>query len=69
MNRDYITFLEGLPCNRRPQRINSWMGGWAPLDTEIDPAYEELQQKWNQRDCPDGVMSRLWRLATRRWAH
>ena len=25
------------------------------------PRYEEIQQEWNQRDCPDGVMSRLWR--------
>ena len=36
---------------------------WAPLPTEIDlPRYEEIQQEWNQRDCPNGVMSRLWRL-------
>ena len=36
------------------------MGSWAPLPDEIDlPRYEEIQQEWNQRDCPDGVMSRL----------
>ena len=63
MNRDYIDWLETLPCSRKRQPINTWMGGWAPLPTEIDlPRYEEIQQEWNQRDCPNGVMSRLWRL-------
>ena len=28
MNRDYIDWLETLPCNRKPQKINTWMGGW-----------------------------------------
>ena len=23
--------------------------------------YKEIQQEWNQCDCSDGVMSRLWR--------
>ena len=41
MNRDYINWLETLPCNRKPQKVNVWMGGWAPLPEEIDlPAYE-----------------------------
>ena len=63
MNRDYTTWLETLPCNRKPQRINTWMGDWAPLPEEIDlPRYEEIQQEWNQRDCRDGAMSRLRRL-------
>ena len=62
MNRDYINWLETLPCNRKRQTINTWMGEWAPLPEEIDlPRYEEIQQERNQRDCPDGVMSRLWR--------
>ena len=62
MNRDYINWLETLPCNRKTQKVNTWMGGWAPLPGEVDlPAYEEIQQEWNQRDCPDGLMSRLWR--------
>ena len=61
MNRDYINWLETLPCNLNPEKVNVWMGSWAPLPEEIDlPAYEEIQQEWNQRDCPDGVMSRLW---------
>ena len=28
MNRDYIDWLETLPCNRKPQKVNVWMGGW-----------------------------------------
>ena len=31
MNRDYINWLETLPCNRKPQKVNVWMGEWAPL--------------------------------------
>jgi len=27
MNRDYIDWLETLPCNRKPQKVNAWMGG------------------------------------------
>ena len=55
MNRDYINWLETLPCNRKTQKVNAWMGGWAPLPGEVDlPAYEEILQEWNQRDCPDG---------------
>ena len=62
MNRDYLNWLETLPCNRKPPKINTWMGGWAPLPEHVDlPRYEEIQQEWNQRDCRDGVMSRLWR--------
>ena len=44
MNRDYIDWLETLPCSRKRQPINTWMGGWAPLPEEIDlPAYEDWQ--------------------------
>ena len=69
MNRDYINWLEALPCNRKPQKVNVWMGGWAPLPEHVDlPRYEEIQQEWNQRDCPDGVMSRLWRWVNQRSA-
>ena len=31
MNRDYINWLETLPCNRKPQKVNVWMSEWAPL--------------------------------------
>ena len=62
MNRAYITFLQGLPCNRKPQKVNVWMGSWAPLPEEIDlPAYEDWQDREIQRN-PKGLMSRL-----RRW--
>ena len=67
MNRDYINWLETLPCNRKPQKTNQWMSEWAPLPEHVDlPRYEEIQQEWNQRDCPDGMMSRLWRWVSRR---
>ena len=69
MNRDYIDWLESLPCNQHRQRrkVNEWMSEWAQLPTEIDlPRYEEWQQELNQRDCRDGVMSRLWRWAKAR---
>ena len=62
MNRTYINWLETLPCNRKRQPINTWMGRWAPLPEEIIlPRYEEIQQEWDHRDCPEGVMFRLWR--------
>ena len=42
MNRDYINWLETLPCNRKPQKVNAWMGGWVAgrlcLNTLICPA-------------------------------
>ena len=65
MNRDYINWLETLPCNRKPQKVNAWMGEWAPLPEEIDlPAYENWQDRENQRN-PKGLMSRLWRWVRR----
>ena len=46
MNRDYIDWLETLPCSRKRQAITTWMGGWAPLPEEIDlPAYEDWQDR------------------------
>ena len=26
MNRDYINWLETLPCNLNPEKVNVWMG-------------------------------------------
>ena len=50
MNRDHIDWLETLPCNRKPQKANQWMSGWAPLNEEIDlPAYEDWQDREMQR--------------------
>ena len=66
MNRDYIDWLETLLCNRKPQKVNVWMGEWAPLPEHVDLSLcEEIQQEWS-RDCRDGVMSRLWRWI--RWS-
>ena len=50
MNRDYINWLETLPCNRKMQKVNAWMGGWAPLPENVDlPCYEAWQNRENQR--------------------
>ena len=60
MNRDYINWLESLPCNSRRLKVNQWMSEWAPLPNEIDLShYEAVQQQWNERDCPSGVIGRL----------
>ncbi len=62
MNRDYVDWLTSLPCNQRAPKINTWMGGWAPLPEEIDlPTYEDWQDRENQRN-PKGLMACL-----RRW--
>ena len=46
MNRDYSDWPETLPCNLNPEKVNVWMGGWAPLPEEIDlPAYEDWQDR------------------------
>ena len=50
MNRDYINWLETLPCNRKPQKVNVWMGSWAPLPENVHlPCYEAWQNPENQR--------------------
>ena len=50
MNRDYINWLETLPCNGKPQKVNVWMGSWAPLPENVDlPCYEAWQNRENQR--------------------
>ena len=65
MDRAYITFLESLPCNRKPQKVNAWMGGWVPLPEEIDlPRYEDWQDRENQRNH-NGFVARLWRWVKR----
>lgn len=62
ITRNYINWLESLPCNSRPLKVNQWMSEWAPLPNEIDiPRYEETQQRWIEHDCPDGVMGKLQR--------
>jgi hypothetical protein len=64
MNRDYIDWLETLPCNQHRQRrkVNAWMGEWSPLPTEIDlPAYEEWQAREADRS-PKGLMASISRI-------
>ena len=66
MNRDYLSWLETLPRNRKLQRVNVWMGGWAPLPEEIDlPAYEDWQDREMQHNSK-GLMSRLRGWVSRR---
>ena len=66
MDRDYINCLVALSCNRKPQKVNVWMGSWAPLPEEIDLAdCEAWQDRENQRN-PKGLMARLWSWASRR---
>ena len=65
MNRDYIDWLETLPCNRKPQKVNMWMGSWAPLPEEIDlSSYSDWQDREIERN-PKGLMSRLRGLVKR----
>ena len=48
MNSDYINWLETLPCDRKPQRVKVWIGGWVHLPGEIDlPCYEAWQNREN----------------------
>ena len=52
----------GKHYHRKPQKVNAWMGGWAPLPEEIDlSSYSDWQDRENQRN-PSGLMARLWRL-------
>ena len=51
MNRDYIDWLETLPRNRKPQRVNVWMSEWAPLPEKVDlTCYEAWQDREIQRN-------------------
>ena len=65
MNRDYIDWLSTLPCNRKPQKINAWMGGWAPLPEEIDLADCEAWQDREIQRNHNGFVARLWRWVKR----
>ena len=65
MNRDYIEWLESLPCNRKPQKVNVWMGGWAPLPEEIDLADCEAWQNREIQRNHNGFVARLWRWVRR----
>ena len=63
MNRDYINWLKTLPCNRMPQKVNVWMGDWAPLPEEVDlSACLNWQDREIQRNH-NGFVAHLWRGA------
>ena len=55
MNRDYINWLETLPCTLNPEKVNVWMGGWAPLPEEIDLADCEAWQDREIQRNHDGL--------------
>ena len=65
MNRDYINWLETLPCNLNPEKVNVWMGSWAPLPEEIDLAdCDSWQDREIQRNH-SGFVACLWRWVKR----
>ena len=66
MNRDYIKWLDTLPCNLNPEKVNVWMGGWAPLPEEIDLADCEAWQDREIQRNHDGFVARLWSWASSR---
>jgi len=62
LSREYVNFLESLPCNRHARRrsrhVGAWLAGWVPEQRQASFA-EPLQQAFVDRDCPDGVMKRI----------
>ena len=60
MDRAYFNWLESLPCNRKPQKVNVWMGSWAPLPEEIDLADCEAWQDREIQRNHNGLVARLW---------
>jgi len=63
MNRNYINWVENLPCHRgvRQRQVNVWMSGYAPLPDEIDLQHSKEMHRGGLRECPDGLLARLWR--------
>ena len=65
LTREYINWLEKLPCNRRARRrsrpVGQWLDGWVPQPREHGFA-EQMQQSFIEIDAPDGVLSRMKRL-------
>ena len=63
MNRDYIDWLTSMLNNRGvwDRQINVWMSGYAPLPDEIDLQHSKEMHRGGLRECPDGLLARLWR--------
>ena len=63
LTREYIQFLESLPCNRHARRrsrpVGHWLAGYVPEQRQTS-FVEPLQQAFIYRDCPDGVMQKLY---------
>ena len=63
ISRDYIAYLERLPCNkharRRQQKHGQWLSGWVPEQCKTSFA-EPLQQAFIDKDCSEGVMKKLY---------
>jgi hypothetical protein len=63
LSREYIAFLETLPCNRnarrRSQRHGQWLAGWVPEPKEKDFC-EPMQEAFVQKDARDGIGSKLF---------
>jgi hypothetical protein len=62
LSREYINFLESLPCNRHARRrsrpVGEWLNGWVPEQHQKDFC-EPMQQAFVDKDCPDGAFSKL----------
>ena len=61
MDRAYFNWLESVPCNRKPQKVNVWMGSWASLPEEIDLADCEAWQDREIQRNHSVFVAQLWR--------
>jgi len=63
LSREYVDFLESLPCNRNARRrsrpVGHWLSGWVPEQRQTSFA-EPVQQAFNDKDCSEGVMKKLY---------
>jgi len=59
LSREYVNFLESLPARRRSRPVGQWLSGWVPEQRQTSFA-EPLQQAFIEKDCPDGVMKKLY---------
>ena len=65
LSREYLNWLQRLPCNRaarRSRRVGGeWLGSWLP-ESQRTESWEPFEAAITERDCPDGVLKRLKRL-------
>jgi len=65
LTREYIQFLESLPCNRharkRSRPVGQWLSGWVPEQCQTSFA-ETMQDNFIRRDAPDGVSAKIGQL-------